>query len=293
MISSHAGASPGELWAAWNLDPVVLLGILLPATLYARGVSTLWNRGTRRGVSLRRVVAFYAGLVSLLIAVVSPLDALSHALFSAHMVQHLTLVLLAAPLLVYGAPLVPISLGLPQHLRRGMHGVRSSTVVQRANMLLLAAPVVWSLHAATLWMWHVPAPYERALTSEVVHAFEHVCFLGSALLLWTLVIGSARRRRLDRALAAGLLFFTALQSGALGVVLTFASSSLYEGHSAAAWGLDPLTDQQLAGVIMWVPSGIVYLIAIVVLAYRWLEDGPLPAEPDGSVTARLSAGENL
>lgn len=282
---------PGELWSAWSLDPVVLLGVVLLGTLYARGLKVLWGRGRSRGVPPRRVTAFYAGLVSLLLAVVSPLDALAEALFSAHMVQHLALILLAAPLLVYGAPLVPVSLGLPQSVRRRLHQAGSSTIGRGSMGLLLAAPVVWSLHAATLWMWHVPALYERALFSEAVHALEHICFLGSALLLWALVVGSVRRRRLDRALAAGLLFLTALQSGALGVVLTFASSSLYEGHAAPSWGMDPLTDQQLSGAIMWIPSGIVYLMAIAVLLYRWLEDGPLPADPE-STLAPLPVGRS-
>lgn len=287
MILAHAGVLPGELWTAWSLDPLVLLIAVAFGGLYAKGLSVLWQRDSGRGVSHRRVAAFYAGILVVLVAIMSPLDALAEMLFSAHMVQHLALVVVAAPLLVYGAPSVPISLGLPAPVRRRIHRFGSSTAAAGVMGLLVAAPVVWSLHAATLWMWHVPALYERALNNEVVHAAQHFCFLGSAMLLWILAIGSARRRRLDRALAAGLLFLTALQSGALGVVLTFARSPLYRGHAAAAWGLDPLTDQQLAGAIMWVPSGVVYLAAIAVLVYRWLEAGPLPAEPDGPLAAQL------
>ena len=269
---------PAQTWSVWNPDPLVLLGVILIAALYGRGVRRLWEPARGRAVGRARVMAFYAGLVALLIALVSPLDALAHDLFSAHMVQHLVMILVAAPLLIYGAPQIPIPFALPLPARRRLHALGASRSGRRVARALLALPVVWLIHAAALWAWHLPALYESALESEFMHALEHVSFLGSALLFWTLVIGSPRRRALDRAPAAGLVFITALQSGALGVVLTFAESPLYP-QSVGARGMDALADQQLAGAIMWVPPGVVYLATIAVLLFRWLEDMDARSEP--------------
>jgi putative membrane protein len=247
--------------------------LVTSAALYARGLSVLWRAEPGRRVSRRRAASFYAGLLALLVALTSPLEALAGELFSAHMVQHLVLMLVAAPLLVYGAPLLPVSVALPAGARRELNSVAHSTLGRRTRWLLLALPVVWVLHALVLWLWHLPSFYELGLGSEVLHAVEHATFVGTAMLFWVLIIGSPRGRTLDRALAAILAFATALQSGALGVVLTFAARPLYESHgNSVAWGLDRLADQQLAGAIMWVPSGIIYLVTIAVLLYRWLED---------------------
>ncbi|MGH2698970.1 MAG: cytochrome c oxidase assembly protein [Actinomycetota bacterium] len=269
---AHGPISPANLWTTWTLDPLMLLALVTMGALYARGLAELWKVRSGRTVSRRRAASFFAGLLLLLFALASPLDALAGELFSAHMVQHLVLMLGAAPLLVYGAPLLPVSLALPAGARRRLHSVAGSPPGRRTRRLLLALPVVWILHAVVLWMWHLPTLYELGLSNEYLHALEHATFLGTATLFWILVIGSLRRRDLDRGLAAFLTFATALQSGALGVVLTFAARPLYEAHgNSAAWGLDRFADQQLAGAIMWVPSGIVYLVTIAVLLYRWLE----------------------
>lgn len=292
MIQTHGVVSPANLWSAWTLDPLILLVLVTMGALYGRGLSGLWKFHPGRTVSRRRAASFYGGLLALVVALISPLEPLASELFSAHMVQHLVLMLVAAPLLIYGAPLLPVSLALPAGARRGLHCLARSKFGRRTRWLLLALPVVWSLHAVTLWLWHLPSFYELGLSSDLLHAVEHAAFIGTAMLFWALIIGSPRWRNLDRGLAALLTFATALQSGALGVVLTFAARPLYEAHgNSATWGLDRLADQQLAGAIMWVPSGIIYLVTIAVLLYRWLEDmESQPAVPPVRSLPRETSG---
>jgi cytochrome c oxidase assembly factor CtaG len=190
---------------------------------------------------------FVAGSVIALAALFSPLEKMAADLFSAHMVQHLILVFVVPPLLVAGWPnvrIVPAALTIPL--------------------------VVWLLHATAMWVWHLPVLYDAAITSDLVHVLEHGSFLVTGVLFWGVVGG--RFRTLDALPRVGLVFVTALASGALGAVLAFATAPLYESHlhTTQEWGLTALEDQQLAGGIMWVPPGIVYLIVMLVLLARWL-----------------------
>ncbi|MGH9166339.1 MAG: cytochrome c oxidase assembly protein, partial [Acidimicrobiia bacterium] len=145
----------------------------------------------------------------------------------------------------------------------------------RLIRLLGSPPAIWGLQALAVWSWHLPGLYELGLASELLHAVEHGSFLGTALLFWWLVVEApGRLGHLERAL---LVFATALQTGLLGAIILFASTVLYPVHAPGAWGLTPLEDQQLAGAIMWIPMGIVYLATIGVLLVRALHR--LEAEP--------------
>jgi putative membrane protein len=203
----------------------------------------------------------------------SPLHALAETLLSAHMVQHVVLIVVAAPLLAYSRPGLPIMLGLPAPLERALRGdpvLRASRIIRRA---VANAPAVWVLGAAALWVWHLPGPYDWALRNEVGHRLEHFSFVGTALLYWAVVV--PRRARYTRhASAIALTFATGLQSAALGAILAFATQPLYPTHAAraVAWGLSPLTDQQLAGVIMWVPMGGLYIAIIAALFLGWMRE---------------------
>ena len=286
-----AVVAPGEVPAAWTFDPVVVLSLLAAAGTYGFGVRRLWSRGRGRGVRPARVVAFAAGLVALAVALVSPVAALGHTLFAVHMVQHLIIVLVAAPLLVWGAPLLPCSLALPDALRRDLRALGRDHTVAAVGATLTGPLVVWITHVGALWMWHLPALYEAALTNEWVHVVEHVSFFVTALLFWSLVIPS--RPRMPYPARLGFVFVTALQSGALGAILTFASVPLYSIHAAGAraWGLSALGDQQLAGVIMWIPAGVVYLASMSLLFIRWMRSmDPGAAQAGGRKGALLSAG---
>ncbi len=264
---------PSEIWGSWSWEPGVLLGILLVGALYARGVRRLWGRSGQGGASPRRVASFWAGLGAVAVALVSPLDALSATLFSAHMVQHLMLMIVAAPLLVYARPALALLLGLPRALRRGLGGL--NTPLLKTSWRAVTRPlVVLALHVAALWAWHLPDLYQAALRTEALHIAEHVTFLATALLFWSLVLTTARRTRLGHAQAVAYVFAISLQSAALGAILTFASTVLYPVHApgAALWDLAVLADQQLAGAIMWIPGGGVYLLTMAVLLWRLLND---------------------
>jgi putative membrane protein len=250
------------------VSSLALTGVLLTiSSLYALGAA----KRPPHAKSIPRAASFYAGLTVLGIALLSPLDGWSEQLFSAHMVQHLMLVLLAAPLIAFGAPGKTLWLGLPRSLRIGIGRVSHHPPTTTVRHVLAAPIVVVSLHAATMWAWHLPVLYQAALREEALHATEHLTFLGTALLFWSLILPT-RRKRLSHGARSLLVFATALQSGALGAILVFAGVPLYPIHeSATRWGLTPLEDQQLAGAIMWVPAGAFYLGTILILLIAWFK----------------------
>lgn len=267
-------ATPETLWQTWNPDTIVVAVTLLSAWLYLRGVSALWRRaGAGRGIARWRVACFFAGLLSLVIAVVSPLDALSAALFSAHMAQHLLLILVAAPLLVLGAPLVPMLWALPRDTRRSLtRGWMRQHIVRSIWRGVSTPLVVLMLHAFAIWVWHLPPLYEGAIRHGWLHTLEHAVFLGTGLLFWWTLLPTGGHRRLSPGLGVLYVFAAAMQSGLLGVLMLLSPSAWYPVHApyVEAWNMTPLEDQQLAGVIMWIPAGAIYTIAALSLFGAWL-----------------------
>lgn len=271
---AHAGAplAPHDLWRAWSWEPGISIPLALSAWLYASGTRRLWRAaGAGRGVRRWQAAAFWAGWLTLAIALVSPLHRLGEALFSAHMVQHELLMVVAAPLLVLGRPIVPMLWALPIAWRRRVGGWGRERVVSAAWRMLTLPLVAFALHGAALWLWHAPRLYEETLFSEGMHALQHASFLLTALLFWwSLVHG--REGRLGYGAAVLYLFGTMLHTGALGALLTFSTTLWYPayGGAAAAWGLTPLEDQEVAGLVMWIPAGASYLIAALVLLAQWM-----------------------
>jgi len=281
----HTGPHADSLWRAWELEPGVVLPIAASGALYWRGYTRLRTLSRRGGDRLRRqAIAFALGMLALFLALESPLDAMADELFSMHMVQHLVLILVAAPLCVYAAPLVPMLWGLSPHPRARVTGAwQHSPAVRRAWSLLSAPGVVFVVHAAAIWIWHFPGPYQLALRSDAMHALEHLSFFGTALLFWWVVIQPVGHRRLDY--APGLLFVggTLIQGGALGALLMFSPVAWYPAHAAGAaeWGMTTLADQQLAGLIMWIPASFVYVGAACALFLAWLREDEAAAARHG------------
>ena len=265
---------PGS-WGPWTWEPLVLVGIGAIACWYAVGLRRIWHRaGVGRTVSRSQAWCFAAGVLVTGLALVSPIDALGEALFSAHMTQHLILVLIAAPLLVHGDPVLPFVWATPATVRRRAAKWWAAGPACRVALAAITLPsVVWVAHAMTLGFWHIPAFYEWALQDERVHAIEHGSFLLTACLFWWVVFQPIGRRRLGY--GAAVIYVSALATlmGGFAAVLTFARAPWYIGHASltAAWGLTPLEDQQLAGLIMWIPSSVVYLVAVLFCFARWLE----------------------
>ncbi len=280
-VLAHAGRppEPHDVWTAWNLDPVLLIGGAVVVALYARGRS-------RRPAPRGRTMAFVAGMVALAIALVSPLEAMSSALASAHMVQHVLLVLVAAPLLALAAPSPTLLRGLPARVVRV--GARAFNRLGGGPWLgrpLRQPAVVWVLHVATLWFWHAAGPYGAALDSQGLHVVEHTSFLVTGVLLWRVIIGP-RRARGSQGVGVLVVFGLAVQSVLLSALLTFAEAPWYAGYATttAGWGLTPLDDQHLAGVIMWIPAGAIHVGAALALLVSWIAS----SEAEQPAVARVS-----
>lgn len=269
--SAHEAHEHGSIATRWTPDLLVLTFLALSAFLYLSGYLRLRMRGAARSVSGWQLAAFAAGWMSIVLALLSPLDYLSEALFSAHMTQHEILMLVSAPLLVLGAPLTLIMHGLPSALRaRIVGGARSGFI--RSIWKLLTGPInVWILQAAVLLLWHVPALYNAALANEGIHFVQHVSFLAAAILFfWALVHG--RYGRMGYGLAVFYVFTTALYTSLFGALLTISPRPWYSLHETRtrAWNVDAVADQQLAGLIMWIPAGAILMVVGLALFSAWM-----------------------
>lgn len=293
LAPSAALAHAGEAHAAAGLGRMdsfelyVVLPMLLAALIYGAGLARLWRRAGRgRGIETWRAGCFAGAMLALALALIWPFDVLGASLLSAHMVQHLLLTTAVAPLLVLSAPLTAALWALPLDARRAVGGLAQATGVRRGWRCLTLPLFAWVCYAASLWLWHMPRFYEAAARDALVHAIEHLCFLLSALLLWWAALLSARISALGGAAGVFLLFTTGLQDGLLGALLTFAPRPLYAFYleSGPLLGLDPLADQQLAGITMWIFGGMVYLGAALALASQVLLR-PGPAAPPSARAA--------
>jgi putative membrane protein len=258
-MTSHAW-----VWAA----------LLLPGALYVRGVMALWRRaGLGAGISRSRAVSFGIGWGALAIAMVSPLDALGGQLFWLHMVQHEALVLVAAPLIVVARPVAAMAWGLPPALRKPFAALLDVTGMTASTRLLASPAVATLLHGAVLWAWHAPPLLALSLAHDAIHHVQHVTFMLTALLFWWTVLAAP--------IGIAWLLATLLHTSVLGALLAFAQSPWYDHYltTAPAWGLDPLQDQQLAGLVMWVPGGLAYLGGALVLLARLLDAQPVTSLP--------------
>jgi putative membrane protein len=271
---AHDGVppEPHDIWQFWSLDAAILLA--LAALAYGRGLRVLWRRaGTGRGIRRWQAAAYTSGLIVLSVALVSPVDALGSALFSAHMAQHMLLVVVAAPLLVLGRPIVPLLCALPAPARRTLGSAWQRAGVVRAGWRLLTwLPVAWVLHAGVLWVWHLPGPYQAALTDARLHVAEHAAFLGTALLFWWPVVHPGRQGAVGYGMSAVAVFLMSMQGGLLGALMTSASTPWYPAYASSVvlWGLTPLDDQQIGGMVMSSSAGFGYLAATLALLAAWL-----------------------
>jgi cytochrome c oxidase assembly factor CtaG len=260
------------LWSAWEFDPGVVIPLAISAFLYARG-------SRRQALSnSRQQVFFWSGWTALVLALISPLHPLGEALFSAHMVQHEILMIVAAPLLVLSRPLVTFLWGMPFEWRRVAGRCSKAEPVRRGWTFLTDPFAAWWLHAAAIWIWHAPVMFDLTLQSELAHTAQHLSFFFSALLFWWALFYAHGRK----SYGAGVLyvFTTAVHTSILGALLTFAPHIWYAAYSTTtqAWGLTPLEDQQIGGLIMWVPASLVYLAAGLALFAAWLKESDLRLE---------------
>lgn len=270
-VAAHGGTS-GDLWDHWAWQDLPLL--MLMGGVYVLGLRSLWKRaGTGSGIGRGQAAAFGVGLIVLFIALVSPLDALSDELFSAHMVQHLLMVLVAAPFFAMGRFTLAVAWAFPP---RWTSRVWKEWKWGQAWNFLTRPMMVFLLHNAAIWIWHMPRLYEASVLNEWIHFLEHSSFFLTAFLFWQVFADLTESVRMGRSAKFGLgvfmIFGTMLVSGFLGVLIAFSPHVWYAvyAHETAHYGLTALEDQQLAGTIMWVPSGVVYLVAVLSVMGRWL-----------------------
>jgi putative membrane protein len=294
MSLSHPGdahATPAFNWlTSWSWDPLVTVPLAFSAGLYGLGLARLWGTPAgRRVVRPWQMAAFIVGWSSLVIALVSPLDVLSDILFSAHMTQHELLMVIAAPLMVLGRPLIVMLWAFGAGERQRLTGWTRSPVVARMWHGATGPVTVWVLHALALWVWHVPVLYEAAVRNDAVHIVQHLSFFGTAALFWWAIV-HGRYGRIGYGVAVLFVFTTALHSGALGALFTFGSQVMYPLYAdrTSAFGVSPLDDQQLAGLIMWIPFSLTFLIVGLALFAAWLGESDRRL---GFARASFSGGE--
>ena len=243
---------------------------MLAAAVYVRGARA------RRGWPAWHTLLFLLGLAAILGALVSPIDALAVELFSVHMVQHMLLLVVAPPLLLAGAPVRPLLRGLPAALRRGVVRPLARSPLVRGALHALRRPLVAAgLYVVGLYAWHLPGLYDAAVEDPALHLAEHAWFFLTALLFWSVVVDPVPFRGTlpYAARIVYLLLVGAAQNTILGGLLAFSTRLFYLHYATrtAAYGLDPISDQRLGGVIMWVPGDLVFLAAASLAFFLWLQ----------------------
>jgi putative membrane protein len=264
------------LTVAWQ-DDLPLAGVLVALGLYVLGhrrrPPLLLSRG--RPMLHWRTGILLAGLAAIVLALQSPLDDLADRYLWAHMVQHLLLMVVAAPLLVLAAPWLRMWRGLPLSWRRAVaRGLVGSAwaIPMRAVTRRLGTPAwAWALFNLDLIAWHLPWPYDLAVRVQTVHDLEHACLLGSSLLYWAQVIDSPPfRTQLDDLRRVAYLVTGMIPSWGLAIVLAFSTVPIYPAYAGAHGGLSALADQQIAAGIMWMPGSFPASVAVFWCLYRWL-----------------------
>jgi len=280
------------IFGAWDWEPSVLIGCAALLVGYWVEVRPVATRATRRAT------LFMTGVALLLLALISPIDVLGDRyLFSAHMFQHLLLVLAVPPVLLLGIP------------ARAFERLVRWTPADRVERALGRPLLAWALGMGTLWVWHVPALYDLALRSQGVHILQHLCFLVSATIFWWPVIAPLPgRKRLPSLGAVAYLIAAGLASSLLGIIITLAPLGLYpaylhpvdrlgllpliRGRGQGQWNFSALADQQTGGLLMWTLSSPVYLLASSIALARWYREAEQDEEievPLAQETPRMAA----
>ena len=275
LINDGANGVPalGNLLGSWSLPLAPLITLSIALVLYVRGWSVA-RITLGRELPAWRALCFVAGLVSLWIAVASPIDALDDYLLAAHMMQHFILMSVAPPLIVLGAPVVPMLRGTPRFLIRGVLGPLFRAGWIRAVGHTVTHPVfAWMAMNVAYLGWHVPAAFEVTFQSESIHEFEHACFFATSLMFWWVVlrpwpsrVGWTRWTMIPYLLSADVL------NTVLSATLAFSGRVLYPSYAVAPriCFLTPLKDQVAAGAEMWVLNSLVFLVPAVAIAVKEL-----------------------
>jgi putative membrane protein len=269
---------------------VVALPLALTITLFVHGAWRL-RRCRRPGIGPGRLVAAAVGFAALGVALSDAVHAAGHALFVAHMAQHLLLVSVAAPALLLADPFAVTLWGLPEVARRRLgRALGAGHVLRRAGALAPRMIVTWPAYVLVLWLWHLPGPYDAALRSGLLHDFEHVMFFGAAVLFWWPVLcpGPRLAPAPHPVARVAYLVLGALQNAALGLVLSSRGEPLYGTYTmtAPAWGVTAVEDQSWGGVLMWTVGSAVDMAAVLLIAARAMGQSTIVPSPRCNKSAK-------
>jgi cytochrome c oxidase assembly factor CtaG len=254
----------------WTFDPWVWVPLGIAALVYTAGFDVLWRRSgcIKRG-RLRQAAFYAAGWLTLTAALLSPLHWLGERLFTAHMIEHEIVMTVSAPLLVLARPSGVFLWGLPRGIR-GFFILGARASILRAWWRAITRPMIATiLHGVAIWLWHVPILFDMAVVNVTIHRLQHLSFFATAVLFWWSLLWRA-----NPIVATSELFITMIHTGILGALMTLAPRVLYLEQTSRAqnWGFTPLEDQQLAGLVMWIPVGTVYAGAAITFIAFWIRN---------------------
>ena len=262
----EAASSTGEAL----VERLVLVLVITATVAYLPGLLNRWRAAPTRNVVLRDGAAFGLATVAMVTALADPLEQWTLRAFFAHMIQHEILMVVAAPLYVVGRPLATWAWALPDGMRRKLHPLRGRRALLAAWRAFTSPWGATFVQVAVLVLWHVPLFFDAAVRDPWVHAAQHASFLFVAIAFWWAVVRHAQRGQTGRAVAA--CFVTMIATGALGALLTFGPEPWYASysHPDGLANLTPLEDQQLGGLVMWIPAGMVYVVGALWRASAWV-----------------------
>jgi len=272
LLPAPAQAALRDLAEDWSPEPLPVIALALIGLAYTAGIIRLLGRAKSGGIVVAsRIGAMFIGIAALAAALASPLDALADRRLSAHMAQHLLLMMVAATALVWARPTLALIWVFPRGVRQTLGRAWNTMAAPRIAPTLQRPATAWILFCGSLAFWHLPLMYRWALESESRHALMHLSFLGAGMLFWSIVIEPSRKRRLDLGRTILFVFSAAVVAGLPGAVLTFARTPIY--HSATPLmptGMTALGDQQLAGLLMWIPMDLELFAVAAALFAVWL-----------------------
>ncbi|GAA3065511.1 cytochrome c oxidase assembly protein [Rhizobium viscosum] len=251
----------------WTVDPWIVLPIVTISLLYILGTIRLSNRARRAGQVWSRSLFFLGGMLTLAGALLSPLHWLGEHLFAFHMIEHEIVMAISAPLIVLARPVGSLLWGVPSPARRALAAAMRAPFIRHLWEWCAGASAATVIHGIAIWGWHLPFLFDAAVTDTTMHRLQHLSFFATAILFWWAIIWKS-----DYGAAAWHLFLTMIHTSILGALMALAPRVLYiaQTKTTLAWGLTPLEDQQLAGVIMWVPAGTIYAAAAITMLALWV-----------------------
>ncbi|MFS2153303.1 cytochrome c oxidase assembly protein [Rhizobium sp. Rhizsp42] len=271
-VSGNAFAHGGETHARsypWTFDPLVIVPICVAATASIIGSRRLLKRVcVNRRSPVLRILAFHAGLISLAAALISPIHWLGEHLFAVHMIEHEIVMAVSAPLIVLSRPAAFMVWSLPRAGRLAASRMFNAAPLRVAWTSLTGGLLATLLHGAAIWVWHAPVLLDTSIADTTAHRAQHLTFFITAIFFWWAMIW-----RSERGVAAWHLFVTMMHTSVLGALIALSPRVLYVAQTADAreWGISPLQDQQMAGLLMWIPAGTVYAGAAIFLLSAWIK----------------------